>query len=158
MTIGAIVEAVVTRLEQYGAWLDCAGRSGLVQIPEVSWSRIRHPSDVLSVGQRIRVKVLVVRADGKFTASIRAVHPEKDPWYDPAIFAVGAEFVGPVVLVTDYGCFVELRPEVWGLYKKEQWTRPMAVGDRVRVRVEKVDAESRKVEVSLLLGTNVTAM
>jgi small subunit ribosomal protein S1 len=147
---GQIVEATVTRLEQYGAWIDCAGRRGLVQIPEVSWRRISHPADALWVGQSLPVKVLIVREDGKFTASIRGVHPEQDPWYDPSLFAVGAQFTGRVVLVTEYGCFVELRPEVWGLLKREQWTKPLVVGDELRVCVKRSDPASRKVEVAQL--------
>ena len=148
LTIGAVIDAVVTRLEPYGAWIDCAGQTGLVLIPEVSWSRIRHPSDALSVGQRVRVKVLVIRTDGQFTASIRAVHPEQDPWHDPTLFAAGTECLGTVVRVLEYGCFVELRPEVWGLLRKERWPAPMAVGDEVRVHIERVDAATRKIEVS----------
>jgi len=147
LTVGAIVEATVTRLEQYGAWIDSGGRTGLVEIPEVSWSRISHPSDALAIGQRVRVKVLVVREDGQFSASIRAVHPERDPWHDPTLFAVGTVFVGPVVGVLGYGCFVELRPEVWGLLRRGRWSS-LAVGDRVQVRVESVDVDSRKIEVS----------
>jgi len=150
LTVGTIVEASVTRLEPYGAWIDCDGRAGLVTIPEVSWSRIGHPGDVLSVGQRVCVEVLVAAAGLPFSASIRAVHPECDPWHEPALFATGAEFKGPVVQVLRYGCFVELRPEVWGLLRRERWSGPLAVGDRVRVRIENADADARKIEVSLL--------
>jgi ribosomal protein S1 len=147
LSVGAIVDATITRLEQYGAWIDCGGRPGLVTIPEVSWSRIGHPAEVLSVGQRVRVKVMVLGSDGKLSASIRALHPEQDPWRDPAVFAVGEEFAGRVVRVLGYGCFVELRPEVWGLLRREHWSREVAVGGRVRVRVVSVDPMARKVEV-----------
>jgi ribosomal protein S1 len=146
-------DVVVTRLEQYGAWIECGGKPGLVTIPEVSWSRIGHPADVLAVGQHLPVKILNVRDDGQFTASVRAVHPEQDPWYNPAVFAVGSEFVGPVVRVLDYGCFVELRPEVWGLLRRKNWPGPVAAGDQLRVRVESVDAAARKVEVVLVSGS-----
>jgi small subunit ribosomal protein S1 len=145
-----IVETTVTRLEHYGAWIDCAGRTGLVLIPEISWTRISHPAQALAVDQRVRVKVLNVQSDGKFTASIRGVHPEQDPWYDPSLFAPGTEFVGRVVLVPAYGAFVELRPEVWGLLRKGKWTRQVAVGDQLRVRIETVDETARKIEVSQL--------
>jgi small subunit ribosomal protein S1 len=149
LTVGTIIEAVVTRPEQYAAWIDCAGRAGVVTFPEVSWSRIRHPGDVLSVGQSVRVKVLVAPESKPFSASIRAVRPDRDPWYEPALFAVGAEFVGPVVLSLDYGCFVELRPDVWGLLPRGRWSGSLKVGDRALVRVESVDVAARKVEVSI---------
>jgi small subunit ribosomal protein S1 len=145
---GAIIDAVVERIEPYGAWIDHEGRRGLVGIPEVSWSRIGHPGEALSVGQRIRVKVLAV-AEGQFSASIRAAHPELDPWRDPAEFSKGTAFVAPVVLETAYGCFVELRPEVWGLLPREKCPDGVRVGDRLRVTVESTDVMHRKVEVSL---------
>jgi small subunit ribosomal protein S1 len=145
---GAIIDAVVERIEPYGAWIDHEGRRGLVGIPEVSWSRIRHPGEALSVGQRVRVKVLAVAKD-QFSASIRAAYPELDPWRDPAEFSEGTAFVAPVVLETAYGCFVELRPEVWGLLPREKCPEEVRMGDLLRVTVEAIDAVHRKVEVSL---------
>ena len=148
LTVGDIIEVTVTRLEQYGAWVDCGGRTGLILIPEISWFRISHPADILAIGHRVRAKVLVVSDDGQFSASIKAVNPELDPWHDPSTFAVGTVLAGRVMLVAEYGCFVELKPEVWGLLRRKNWPEPMAVGDVVRVRVESVDRASRKVEVS----------
>jgi small subunit ribosomal protein S1 len=145
---GAIVDAVVERIEPYGAWIDCGGRRGLVGIPEVSWSRIRHPGEVVSVGQQVRAKVLAVAKD-QFSASIRGAYPELDPWRDPTEFGEGREFVAPVVLETDYGCFVELRPEVWGLLRREGCPEGVRVGERLRDIVQSTDAVHRKVEVSL---------
>ena len=149
LVAGQIIEAAVTRLEHYGAWIESGGQVGLIVIPDISWSRISHPSDVLTVGQRVTVKVLYVGADGKWRASLREVHPELNPWRDPSVFAVGQEFTGPVVLVTDYGCFVELRPEVWGLLRREHWPRTIEVGEQLQVRVVSMNAEDRKVEVRL---------
>ena len=145
---GALIDAVVERIEPYGAWIDHDGRRGLVTIPEVSWSRIGHPGEALSVGQRVRVKVLAVTED-QFSASIRAARPELDPWRDPARFSEGTAFVAPVVLETAYGCFVELRPDVWGLLRREKCPEGVRVGDRLRVTVETTDAVYRKIEVSL---------
>lgn len=144
---GSIVESKVTRLEQYGAWVECNGQKGLVVIPEVSWSRIGHPGEVLSIGEYVPVKILAVQPDGRFSALLKAVHPELDPWRDPTVFAAGMEFVGPVVRILEYGCFVELKPDVWGLLRRQQWPGPLAAGDRLRVRVESVDPQSRKIEV-----------
>ena len=152
LVIGEIIDVIVTRLEQYGAWIDYQGHSGLVTIPEVSWSRIGHPGEVLSIGQVVQVKVLVAAPSAEFSASVRAVRPEQNPWYDPTRFAVGNEFDGSVVRVLGYGCFIELRPDVWGLLKRESWPRELAVGDVVSVRVIRSEPESRKVEVALADG------
>jgi small subunit ribosomal protein S1 len=148
--VGEIREMVVTRLEPYGAWVECQGKRGLVTIPEISWTRIGHPSDVLHVGSRIWAKI-VTRMEGRdFGASIRQVHPEQDPWYAPSRFPPGSEFDAPVVRVMEYGVFVEIRPEIWGLLPKELLPCAFQVGDRLRVRVEEVDTERRKVGLSLL--------
>ena len=145
---GLLIDAVVERIEAYGAWINHGGRRGLVAIPDVSWSRIRHPREALSIGQLVRVKVLAVAA-GQFSASIRAAHPELDPWRDPTEFSEGTAFVAPVVLETGYGCFVELRPEVWGLLRRERCPEGVRVGDGLRVVVESTDAVHRRIEVIL---------
>ena len=147
---GQIVEATVTRLEQYGAWIDCGGRTGLIVIPEVSWAPIRHPADVLALGQNVTVKILHLGEGGRFSASLREVQPELNPWRDPSLFAVDSEFTGPVVRVMEHGCFVELRPDVWGLLRRDRWTRTYSVGERIAVRVEAVDVECRKIGVAEL--------
>ncbi|MBN9521411.1 S1 RNA-binding domain-containing protein [bacterium] len=147
LAVGDIVDAVVTRLEPYGAWVEADGRTGLIRIPEISWSRISHPKDVLAVGQGVRAVVLQVGGADGFNGSIRAVHPERDPWFDPTVFAAGAEFDAPVVRVMEYGYFLELRPDVWGLLRRECWAGAFTVGDRLRVRVVSSDTQTRKVEV-----------
>jgi small subunit ribosomal protein S1 len=144
---GDIIEAVVTRVEIYGVWIEHGGQRGLITIPELSWSRIAHPREVLTVGQVVRVKVLVASPGREFAASIRAAQPDSDPWREPSRFAVGAVFEAPVVRILEYGCFVELRPDVWGLLRCELWPHPLAVGDVVRIRVAQCDPETRKVTV-----------
>ena len=144
---GNTLEATVTRLENYGAWIESGGRVGLILIPEISWSRIRHPSEALAVGQQVTVKILNVAKDGKFSASLREMHPELNPWRDPTVFAVGNEFTGPVVMVLEYGCFVELQPEVWGLLPRERWPFPLETGDQLRVRVVHLDGPMHKIEI-----------
>jgi ribosomal protein S1 len=149
LAAGQTIEATVTRLENYGAWIESGGRTGLILIPEISWSRIRHPSEALAVGQSVSVKILHVAA-AQFWASLKAMHPELNPWRDPAVFAVGSEFTGTVVRVLEFGCYVELRPDVWGLLRRDQWPQPIEVGERLNVRVVIVDAELRKIAVSLI--------
>ncbi len=150
LTVGDIVGAVVTRLEPYGAWVEADGRAGLIRIPEVSWSRISHPKDVLAVGQGVRAVVVQVGGADGFNGSIKAVHPEHDPWFDPTAFAVGTEVDASVARVMEYGDFLELRPDVWGLLRRGRRTGPLAVGDRLRVRVEASDPETRKIEVGVV--------
>lgn len=147
LTVGDVIEVVVTRLENYGAWVEADGRPGLIRIPEISWARISHPADVLAVGQRVRVTVLQVGGRDGFNGSIKVVHPERDPWFDPAAYAAGTEFDAPVVRVVEYGYFLELRPEVWGLLRRGRRAEALAVGDRLRVRVEASDPLTRKVEL-----------
>jgi small subunit ribosomal protein S1 len=77
LTVGDVVEAVVTRLEHYGAWVEADGRRGLVRIPEISWARISHPKDVLTVGQRVAVKVLQLGGPDGFNGSIRHADPDQ---------------------------------------------------------------------------------
>ncbi len=89
--------------------------------------------------------------EDEFAASIKAAHPELDPWRDPAVFSEGASFVASVVLVTQYGCFVELRPEVWGLLPRENCPEGVRVGDRLRVAVESTDVARRRVRCRLPL-------
>lgn len=150
LTAGQIIDATVMRLEHYGALIDYEGRTGLITLPEISWSRIRHPGERLAVGDRIPVKVLVVAPGREFSASIRQLNPELDPWIDPARFRVGSEHEGKVVVLLNYGCFVEIRPDVWGLLRKEHWPHPMQIGDLAKVRVTSVDARLRKIEVEML--------
>ena len=148
--VGEVVEAIVTRLEPYGAWIEFNGQKGLVTIPEISWAPIEHPRVVLSVGQDIRVKILWVPADKPFSASIKAVSPELDPWRDPNRFAVGTEFTSPVVRILDYGVFLELLPSVWGLLRRGQWSGPVHIGDTFHVRVESVNTEKQQIELSIV--------
>ncbi len=149
LTAGQIIEVTVTRLEHYGAFCDFEGRTGLITLPEISWSITRHPGDRLTVGERLKVKVIMAPPGREFSASIRQVHPERDPWIDPSRFRVGSIHEGRVTLLIDYGCFIELCPGVRGLLKKENEPHPLNVGDRVNVQVVMMDERLRKVEVVL---------
>lgn len=149
LTAGQIIEVTVTRLEHYGAFCDFEGRTGLITLPEISWSITRNPADRLTVGERLKVKVIMAPPGREFSASIRQVHPELDPWIDPARFRIGSIHEGKVMQVLDYGCFIELYPDVRGLLKKENWPHPMQVGEQAKVQVISVDARLRKIEVVL---------
>ena len=149
---GADIEATVTRVEPFGAFVEHRGFRGLVRIPEISWHRIRHPSDELIVGQKVLVRVLAVHENPSesFSASIRAVHPEQNPWRDPSEFAVGREFRGRVVRILEYGAFVEIKPEVWGLLPRSIWSRQYVENDELSVLVLSVDAQRQKIELTEL--------
>jgi small subunit ribosomal protein S1 len=84
LTVGAVVDAVVTRLEHFGAWVDASGRRGLVRIPEITGARIAHPRDVLAVGQAVRVRVLQVGGPDGFNGSIRPIDPGSLSPNDPS--------------------------------------------------------------------------
>lgn len=149
--VGKIVEVVVTQIEFYGAWFDWNGRSGLVTIPEVSWTRISHPAEAVTVGKKIKVKILVATPTA-FAASIRQVNPEQNPWYDPTPFAVGNVFEGKVEKVLVYGCFIELRPHVVGLLRRDDWPHELAVGDIARVRIARSNSESKQIDLEWVPG------
>lgn len=144
---GDVIDVVVTQLEPYGAWIRHHDRVGLINIPELTWGWISHPSDVVQVGQQLRVRVLRV-TDKSYSASLRALHPEQNPWRNPPMFIVGAEFIGPVVQVMAYGVFVDLVEGERGLIRLEEGKSLPPLGQRVRARIVEVDAERRRIILS----------
>jgi len=150
--IGSIIDVKVIRLEPYGAWVEYQSLPGLIRIPEISWGRVRHPSDVLTVGQTISVKVLGLSDNGyeRFAASIRASHPEQNLWHCSSEFAVGRRFLGHVTLVLDYGAFVKIKENVEGLIFDRVNPHRFKVGDLVDVVVKAVDVSGETIELDLV--------
>jgi small subunit ribosomal protein S1 len=131
----AIVEGTVRSLVDYGAFVDVGGIDGLLHISDMSWGRVKHPSDVVQVGQRLTVKVLKLDPKaGKVSLGLRQL--EDDPWLEvPSKYPVGTQVTGLVVSKTDYGCFLALQPGVDGLVHS---TGPM-VTDGARAALKKAD-------------------
>jgi small subunit ribosomal protein S1 len=124
---GAIVEGTVKSLTDYGAFVDLGGMDGLLHITDISWGRIGHPSEKLSLGDRITVKILHFdREKEKVSLGLKQVLP--DPWNSTLEkYPVGSRIKGKAVNVTDYGVFVELEQGIEGLVHVSEltWSKKM---------------------------------
>jgi len=155
---GAIVEGTVKSLTDYGAFIDLGGMDGLLHITDIAWGRIGRPSDKLSVGDRIKVKVLHFdREKEKVSLGLKQAMP--DPWNSVLErYVVGARVKGRVVNVTDYGVFVELEEGVEGLVHISEltWSKKMKhpskvvhIGDTVEVMVLDCDPVKRRISLGM---------
>jgi len=155
---GDIVEGTVKNLTDYGAFIDLGGMDGLLHITDISWGRIGHPSEKLSMGDRIKVKVLYFdREKEKVSLGLKQVLP--DPWESvPKRYPVGSRTKGKVVNVTDYGVFIELGEGVEGLVHISEltWSKKMKhpskiahIGDTVEVMVLDCDLVKRRISLGM---------
>jgi small subunit ribosomal protein S1 len=155
---GDLVEGTVKNLTEYGAFVDLGGMDGLLHITDISWGRIGHPSEKLSVGERIKVKVLRFdREKEKVSLGLKQALP--DPWESvPLRYQVGSRVKGKVVNVTDYGVFVELEEGVEGLVHISEltWSKKMKhpskmvrIGDTVEVMVLDCDPVKRRISLGM---------
>lgn len=155
---GAEVAGKVKNLADYGVFVDLGGMDGLLHITDLAWGRVGHPSEVLQVGQEIRVKVLKHDAEkGRVSLGLKQLTP--DPWeMVPRTYHAGDRVTGTVVSLTDYGAFVELEPGVEGLVhiSEMSWSKRLRhpskilkMGDRVDVGVLEIDMAKRRISLSL---------
>jgi small subunit ribosomal protein S1 len=155
---GEIVEGIVKNLTDYGAFVDLGGVDGLLHITDIAWGRIGHPSERLSVGDRIKVKVLHFdREKEKVSLGLKQAMP--DPWDSvPKKYPVGFRLKGKVVNTTDYGVFVELEEGVEGLVHISEltWSKKLKhpskvvrVGDAVEVMVLDCDPGKRRISLGM---------
>jgi len=153
-----IVEGTVKNLTDYGAFVDLGGIDGLLHITDIAWGRIGHPSEKLSVGDRIRVKVLHYdREKEKVSLGLKQALP--DPWeFVEERYPVGTRMKGRVVNITDYGVFVELEEGVEGLVHISElsWSKKMKhpskvvhIGDAVEVMVLDCDPTKRRISLGM---------
>jgi small subunit ribosomal protein S1 len=153
-----VVEGIVKNLTDYGAFIDLGGIDGLLHITDMSWGRVNHPSDILSVGDTINVKVLKFDRE-KERVSLGMKQTTTDPWFEvEAKYPVGEKIVGKVVSLTDYGAFVELSQGVEGLIHVSEmsWTKRIKhpnkilnVGDEVVSIVLALDIPNRRISLGL---------
>ena len=152
-----IVEGIVKNITDYGVFVDLGGVDGLLHVIDISWKRINHPSDVLKVGDVIRVKVIRFNKEtGRISLGMKQL--EQDPWSEiKDSIQIGDELEGEITNLTDYGAFVQLEPGIEGLiYVTEiSWTKKNAhpaeflkQNQKVRVKVMDVDLEKRRVSLS----------
>ena len=160
---GAVLSGIVTSLKDYGAFVDIGGLEGMIHVSELAFGRVKHPSEVLGVGQPVEVAVLRIepatggRQREKIALSIRAL--ARDPWTDAdQRFVVGARVQGTVSRLQPFGAFVELEPGVDGLVHVSELgagrrvnhpSEVLKVGDRVEATVLGVDMERRRISLSL---------
>src|SRR5213080_2833502 len=158
LTEGQIVNGTVKNITEYGAFVDLGGIDGLLHITDMSWGRIRHPSEMFMVGDRVEVMVLRYDRDsGRVSLGLK--QKGSDPWTGIAAkHPVNSRIKGRVVSLTDYGAFIELEPGVEGLVHVSEmsWThevrhpsRLVSIGDQVEAAVLNVDIPNRKISLGM---------
>ncbi len=154
----AVVKGVVKNLTDYGAFVDLGGIDGLLHITDMAWKRVRHPSEVVNVGDELEVRVLRFDRE-RNRVSLGLKQLGEDPWVAIARrYPTNTRLFGKISNVTDYGCFVELEPGVEGLVHVSEmdWTnknvnpaKMVQVGDEVEVMVLDVDEERRRISLGI---------
>ncbi|MGB8275139.1 MAG: 30S ribosomal protein S1 [Alphaproteobacteria bacterium] len=155
---GQILEGVVKNITDYGAFVDLGGVDGLLHVTDIAWRRINHPSEVLSIGQSVKVKVIRFNSETqRISLGMKQLQP--DPWEGVAAkYPVGTKFKGRVTNITDYGAFVELEPGIEGLVHVSEmsWTKKnvhpgkiVSTSQEIEVMVLDVDSEKRRISLGL---------
>lgn len=155
---GDEVKGVVKNLTDYGAFIDLGGVDGLLHITDMSWKRIKHPSEILSIGDEIKVKILKFDRDNA-RVSLGLKQLGDDPWSDITNrYPIGTRLQGRVTNITDYGCFVEIEEGIEGLVHVSEmdWTnknvnpnKVVHLGQEVEVVVLDIDGERRRISLGL---------
>ena len=154
---GQIRDGVVRKVMDFGAFVDIGGVDGLIHVSQMSWDRVAHPSEVVSEGQKVRVRVeRIDEATGKIGLSLK--NPEEDPWSGiEQKFPVGTTIRGPVTRIAQFGAFVKLAPGVEGLihiselahHKVFKVESIVAEGQEVEAKVLTIDTEAQRIGLSL---------
>jgi len=155
---GSVVKGVVKNITDYGAFVDLGGIDGLLHITDLAWRRVRHPSEVVSVGQEITAKVLKFDQD-KNRVSLGMKQLGEDPWVGLARrYPQGTRLFGKVTNITDYGAFVEIEAGIEGLVHVSEmdWTNKnvdprkiVQLGDEVEVMVLEIDEDRRRISLGM---------
>ena len=155
---GHEIKGIVKNLTDYGAFVDLGGVDGLLHITDMAWKRVKHPSEIVNVGDEINVKVLKFDKE-KQRVSLGMKQMGNDPWQDISQrYPEGTKISGQVTNLTDYGCFVEIEDGVEGLVHVSEmdWTnknihpsKVVNLGDTVEVMVLEIDEERRRISLGL---------
>lgn len=155
---GQVVDGVVKNITDYGAFVDLGGIDGLLHVTDIAWRRVNHPSEVLSIGETIKVQIVRINHESH-RISLGMKQLQADPWDGIAAkYPVGAKFTGRVTNITDYGAFVELEPGIEGLIHVSEmsWTKKnvhpgkiVSTSQEVEVMVLEVDPEKRRISLGL---------
>ena len=155
---GQVIEGVVKNITDYGAFVDLGGIDGLLHVTDIAWRRINHPSEVLSIGQTVKVQIIRVNHE-THRISLGMKQLETDPWEGiEAKYPVNVRFKGRVTNITDYGAFVELEPGIEGLIHVSEmsWTKKnvhpgkiVSTSQEVEVMILEVDPVKRRISLGL---------
>ncbi|MGB7037382.1 MAG: 30S ribosomal protein S1 [Xanthobacteraceae bacterium] len=155
---GQVIEGVVKNITDYGAFVDLGGIDGLLHVTDIAWRRVNHPSEVLNIGQQVKVKIIKINHE-THRISLGMKQLLDDPWQGiEAKYPVAARFKGRVTNITDYGAFVELEPGIEGLIHVSEmsWTKKnvhpgkiVSTSQEVEVQVLEVDPIKRRISLGL---------
>ncbi len=155
---GQVVDGVVKNITDYGAFVDLGGIDGLLHVTDIAWKRVNHPSDVLTVGQTVKVQIVRINPETQ-RISLGMKQLDKDPWEIVAEkFQVGSKVSGKVTNITDYGAFVELEDGIEGLVHVSEmsWTKKnvhpgkiLSTSEQVEVQVLEIDSSKRRISLGL---------
>ena len=158
LEVGSILEGRVKNITDFGVFIDLGGIDGLLHITDLSWGRVNHPSEVLSMDDAITVKVIEYDEERKrVSLGLKQLAPH--PWDDVEIkYSIGTTVKGKVVSLTNYGCFIELEPGVEGLIHVSEisWTKHIknpsevySMGDEVDAKVLSIDIDDKKISLGV---------
>src|SRR6476619_6957258 len=155
---GQVIDGVVKNITEYGAFVDLGGIDGLLHVTDMAWRRVNHPSEVVNIGQTVKVKIIKINHE-THRISLGIKQLLADPWEGIAArYPVGAKLKGRVTNITDYGAFVELEPGIEGLIHVSEmsWTKKnvhpgkiVSTSQEVEVKVLEVDEEKRRISLGL---------
>ena len=155
---GQVVDGVVKNITEYGAFVDLGGVDGLLHVTDMAWRRVNHPSEILSIGETIKVQVIKINKE-THRISLGMKQLQEDPWDSvERKFPIGSVHRGRVTNITDYGAFVELEPGIEGLVHVSEmsWTKKnvhpgkiVSTSQEVDVMVLEIDGSKRRVSLGL---------
>jgi small subunit ribosomal protein S1 len=155
---GQVIDGVVKNITDYGAFVDLGGIDGLLHVTDIAWRRVNHPTEVVNIGQQVKVKIIKINHE-THRISLGMKQLLDDPWQGiEAKFPVGARFKGRVTNITDYGAFVELEPGIEGLIHVSEmsWTKKnvhpgkiVSTSQEVEVQILEVDPVKRRISLGL---------
>jgi len=158
LTEGAVIKGIVKNITDYGAFVDLGGIDGLLHITDLAWRRVKHPSEILSVGDEVTAKVLKFDTE-KNRVSLGMKQLGEDPWVGLSRrYPTGTRLFGKVTNLTDYGAFVEVEQGIEGLVHVSEmdWTnknvhpsKVVALGDEVEVMILEIDEDRRRISLGM---------
>jgi small subunit ribosomal protein S1 len=155
---GQVIDGVVKNITDYGAFIDLGGIDGLLHVTDMAWRRVNHPSEIVNVGESVKVQIIRINPDTQ-RISLGMKQLQSDPWANiEAKYPLKGKFSGTVTNIADYGAFVELEPGVEGLIHVSEmsWTKKnvhpgkiVATSQKVDVQILEVDSAKRRISLGL---------